>query len=104
MLGTFDRDHIGKADQPSLGGGVTRLRRLTEHPAGRRDEHEPPIALLFHDPVGRLAEMESTVEVDPQHARPIVMSELVERDAVENAGITDDCVEATERFQRSVYD
>ena len=75
-----------------------RLRRLTEHPARRRDEHEPPIALLFHHPVGRLAEVESTVEVDPQHARPIVMSELVERDTVENAGITDNCVKATERF------
>src|SRR6201994_3858867 len=104
MFGALDRDHIGKAHQTGFGGGVMRLRRLTEHPARRRDEHESAIALLFHHPVSRLAEVKSTVEVDPQHARPIVMGELVKRDAVENAGIADNCVKATERFYRGVDD
>ena len=100
----LDGDHVGQPDESGLGRRVVRLHRLPEIARRRRDEHEPAVLLLRHHLEGGLAEVEAAVEMHPQHVSPVVGGELVERNAVEDARIADDDVEAPEGVDRRVDD
>ncbi len=101
---TLDGDDVGQPDEAGLGGRVVGFHRLAEIARRRRDEDEPAVVLFRHHLVRGLAQVETAVEVHPQHLAPVVGGELVERDAVEDAGIADDGVESPEGVDRGVDD
>ena len=92
----FEGDDVGQPDEAGLGRGVVRLQVLAEHARRRRDEDEAAVALCLHHPERRLRQVETAVEVHPQHAAPIVGRQLVERDAVEDSRIADHRVQPSE--------
>ena len=104
MFRSLDCDDIGKSDEPGLGGRVVGFHRLSEVAGRRRDEHKPAVLLLRHHLERGLAEVEAAVEMHSQHAPPVVGGELVERDAIEDARITDDCIEPPEGIDRRIDD
>ncbi len=60
--------------------------------------------LLCHDFEGGLTEVEATVEMDAQHAPPVVGGEMVEWDGIENARVADHGVESSECVEGGIDD
>ena len=101
---TLDGDDIGQPDEAGLGGRVVRFHRLPEIARRRRDEDEAAVLLFGHHLVRGLAQVETTVQMDLQHLAPVVGGELVERNAVEDAGIADHGIESPEGVDSGIDD
>jgi hypothetical protein len=77
---------------------------LPEETRRGHDEDEPAVALRFHRPECRLAQVEAAIEVHVEHALPVGGRELVEAHRLEDARVAHDRIDATEPVDCCTHD
>ena len=101
MLGALQRDDLGQALEPVLGGDVGGLVRRGAQAVDRADVHDPAPALLVHVRQGAADQPERRLQHQPQDVGEPVDRELVDRRHVLEAGVVDQDVDGeVERVDR----
>ena len=104
VAGALDRQDTGQPGQPGLGRAVVGLSKVAEQPGGRAGVHDAAIALFAHDAIGRLADIEGTLEVHVDHRIDHGRVHVVERLVPQDAGVVDQHVDPAEGVQGGLHD
>jgi NAD(P)-dependent dehydrogenase (short-subunit alcohol dehydrogenase family) len=99
----LDRDDVHEPDDAGLRRGVVRSFGLPEHPRRRRDEDEAPVPLRLHRTKRGLADVEAAVQVDLEHAAPLLDRELVEGRPSEDPCVADERIDPAKRVERGAH-
>src|SRR6185436_11959962 len=89
----LERERLGKAVDPGLGGGIVGLAESTLLPVHRRDVDHPAPAALDHAVHHLLGHVEARIEVGAHHRVPVGLGHLLERHVARDAGVVDQDVD-----------
>ena len=104
VLGAFDGEHVGEADEAHLRSAVVGLAEVPEDAGCGRGRDDAAVALLAHDLPRRSGHVECAAQVDVEDRVDQVGAHVVERLVAQDAGIVDDDVDRAERVDGGLDD
>jgi hypothetical protein len=104
VAGTLEREDPGQPGQACFGRAVVGLTEVAEKARGRARVDDAAVALLAHQTIGRLADVESSLEVDVDHRLNHGVVHLVEGLVAQDARVVDQDVDTAERIDRGLHD
>src|SRR5690606_14155513 len=97
LAGVLQRQRLGEADHPGLGGGIVGLADLALLAVDRADVDDAPPAAVAHAVDHLPGHVEHAVHVHPDHVGPLVGGHLVEEAVAGDAGVVDQHIHRPQR-------